>query len=142
MNAEPAGQSQEGMTSSTSDNGNWPKPPSHAPGIRLRDPNVKAMDSQENNLFGIQNNSGSYMSLTGYDGSNNVFSDLHLMGELGNGKHAYFEMKDLFEHGNGKDNADDDDHCKVGVTPEPSSIALLGTGLMALGGILRRRLRS
>jgi hypothetical protein len=106
------------------------------------DQNVKDVDGQENVLAGIQNNSGYYIGLTGYNCPNNAFSSLHLTGGHESGEHTSFVIKDFFEHYDGTDDSDDDDYGKLRVTPERSSVALLGTGLLDLGGILRRGLRS
>ena len=109
----------------------------------LFDQNVKDVDGQENVLVGIQNNSGSYINLAGYNGPNKIFSGIHLGGGLGDRKSTYLVIKDSGEHDDGKDDdneRDEEDGPRKMHTPEPSSMALLGTGIMVLGGILRRRL--
>ena len=103
----------------------------------LFDQNVKDVDTQEDILVGIQNNSGQYISLQGYNGPNNAFSGIHLTGGLNDGQSTHFVMKDWLEYGNQADNDDDDQNRHI--TPEPGSIALLGTGLVVLGGVLRRK---
>ncbi len=103
----------------------------------LPDPNVKDVDTKDDILIGILNNSGTYLSLWGYTGPNNVFSSLHLTGGLWDGKSTYFEMKDPFEDDNDRGGEDDD---QKNVTPEPGSILLLGTGLVVSAGLVRRQL--
>jgi hypothetical protein len=103
----------------------------------LFDQNIMDVDSQEDILVGIQNSSGSYLSLSDCKGSYKAFSGIHLMGGLSDGKSAHFVTKDSSESANEKTEDDDQDEH---VTPEPGSLVLLGTGLMLLGGILRRKL--
>jgi len=106
----------------------------------LSDVSVKDVDSKDNILVGILNNSGTYLSLSGYTGPNSAFSSLHLTGGLWNGQSTYFEMDDPFEHDTKHVDGDDDDSGQV--TPEPGSMLLLGTGLAFVGGLLRRQLRN
>jgi hypothetical protein len=118
----------------------------------LSDSSVKEVGSQGDILVGIQNNSGSYLNLNGHTGPNDIFSGIHLTGGLGDGKSTYFEVTDPFGDSNDKNDKGDCDEkdgdsksCEdgggaKGVTPEPGSIMLLGTGLMILGGTLRRKL--
>ena len=106
----------------------------------LTNPNAKDSDGKENIFVGIQNSSGHYIDLAPLSGPNGPFPGLQLTGGLWDKNYVYFEMKDPFERHNGKNDGDDDD--KVQITPEPSSIALLGGGFLALGAVLRRRLRS
>jgi PEP-CTERM motif-containing protein len=117
----------------------------------LFDQNVKGVHNHGDILVGLLNNSGSYFNLNGYSGPNSIFSGIHLTGGLGDGKSTYFEVTDPFGDGNDyydKEDCDDKDgdskSCEdgggKGVTPEPGSIMLLGTGLVVLGGTLRRKL--
>jgi hypothetical protein len=103
----------------------------------LFDPNIKDVDGQEDILVGIQNSSGSYLSLSDYKGSYKALSGIHLTGGLSDGKSAYYVTKDSSELDDEKKEDDDEDEH---VTPEPGSMLLLGTGLAVLGGILRRKL--
>jgi hypothetical protein len=105
----------------------------------LTNSNAKDIDDKEDIFIGIKNNSGHYIDLASFNGPDGPFPGLHLTGGLWDKNYAYFEMKDPFEHDDGKDD-DDDDGMKV--TPEPGSMVLLGTGLVALGGVLRRRSRA
>ncbi|MGH9678490.1 MAG: PEP-CTERM sorting domain-containing protein [Candidatus Acidiferrales bacterium] len=114
------------------------------------DHSMKPVNDQGDVLFGIQNNSGSYFDLTGYKGPNNIFSGIHLTGGLDDGKSTYFETDGSFDDNDGEDDksfdhkdGDSNGYCDTkSVTPEPSSILLLGTGLIALWGVLRRKLLS
>jgi len=106
----------------------------------LFDSSVKDLDSKDEILIGILNESGHYVTLTGYTGPNNVFSPIHLPTGLYDGKSTYFEIHDPFEDDKGKDDGDDDDDNHNSVTPEPSSLLLLGTGALVLGGLIRRKL--
>jgi hypothetical protein len=93
----------------------------------LFDANVKDVDTQDNVLFGVQNNSGYSISPFNWSGIN--------FPGLPSGGHTYLELKDSFDYGELETDKHDDDP----VAPEPSSIALLGTGLIALGVIFWRR---
>jgi hypothetical protein len=93
----------------------------------LFDPNVKDVDTQDDILFGIQNNSGYSVPPFNWGGIN--------FPGLTSGAHTYLELKDSFDYGELGDKEKEDDP----VAPEPSSIALLGTGLVALGVIFWRR---
>jgi hypothetical protein len=108
----------------------------------LFDSSVKDLDSKDEILIGILNESGHYITSTGYGGPNNVFSSVDLSTGLYNGKSTYFEIHDPFEDDKGKDDGDDDDDDDdhKSVTPEPSSLLLLGTSTVVLGGIIRRKL--
>jgi hypothetical protein len=97
------------------------------------DPNIKDVDGQEDILFGIQNNS-SY-SIPPFNWGGIDFPGLP------SGGHTYLELNDSFDYGEQtNDNNDDDD--KENHAPEPSSMALLGTGFIALGVSFWRRTRS
>jgi hypothetical protein len=113
----------------------------------------------------IQNNSASSVSLAGYSNPNGNFTSIHSTAVLSNGISSYFTWA---PSGGGGDNKDcdgkdsdgksckgdcddkdsdgkgcgDDDDGHKNVTPEPASIMLLGTGLVFLGGIVRRKLVS
>ena len=113
----------------------------HGATTLLSDPNTKDVDDQEDILVGIQNNSGSYLSLSYYKGSDDAFSGIHLTGGLDDGKRTYLVTKDSYESGDGEGEYGDDGN-GWHVTPEPGSIVLLGTGLVVLSGILRRKLAS
>ena len=115
-------------------------------------------------VVGIQSNSTSFISLSGSNGPDNNFSGVHLTAGLADGKSNYFtwapsggggdnndcDGKDSDgksckgdcddKDSDGKGCGDDDGHKHV--TPEPASIMLLGTGLVVLGGIVRRKLVS
>ena len=119
-------------------------------------------------MVGILNSSGPNINLSGYSGPDSTFSSIHLTAGLGDGKSTYFTWANPSDGGDDDDNKDcdgkdsDDKSCKAdcdkkdsdgescgdddeghkSVTPEPASIMLLGTGLVVLGGIVRRRLFS
>lgn len=94
----------------------------------LFDPNVKDVDTNEMILVGVQNNSGYSIPSFTWDG-------ISFPG-LANGAHTYLELKDSFDYGELGDSGKGDDQP---TTPEPTSLALLGTGLVVLCLILRRR---
>jgi hypothetical protein len=97
------------------------------------DPNINDVDGQEDILVGIQNNSG--YSIPPFD-----WGGINFPG-LANGAQTYLELKDSFDYGErNNDNNDDDD--REHHAPEPSSMALLGTGPIALGVSFWRRARS
>jgi hypothetical protein len=104
------------------------------------DQSAKGVDDQGDVIVGIHNDSGSYKSLWGYTGPNNMLSGLNLKGGLEDGESTYIVMKDSFAYFDKEDDKEDDDPYKICVTPEPGSLALFGTGLVFLGGVLRRKL--
>jgi hypothetical protein len=133
----------------------------------LFDQSVQAAEGQASILDGIQNDSRSYVNLASYTAPNSISSGVQLTGGLGAGKGTYFlwanpsgggddnkdcDGKDSDSESCKKDDCDkkdsdsesckDDDEGGKNVTPEPASIMLLGTGLLVLGGVVRRKLVS
>jgi hypothetical protein len=106
----------------------------------LSDTGVSDVDTKDDVLIGIQNNSGSNFNLSGYTGPSGAFSGIHLSGILGNGKSTYFETTDPLENdGNGNDSDDDDGSSQKCVTPEPATILLLASGLIGVFMASRNR---
>jgi hypothetical protein len=115
-------------------------------------------------MVGIQNSSGPNIILSGHSGPDSIFSGIHLTGSLGDGKSTSFMWSQPFGGGDYNKDCDDknsegssckadcdkkgsdgkscggDDEGHKSVTPEPASIMLLGTGLVVLGGVVRRKL--
>jgi hypothetical protein len=102
----------------------------------------------------IKGGLGLHLDLSHYTGSTSTSSDFHPKGDLEDGKSTYFETTDTSgddgdkadkedcgdKGGEGESCEDDVEGGPKGVTPEPGSIMLLGTGLVVMGGALRRKL--
>jgi len=64
----------------------------------------------------------------------------HLTGGSAIYDRTYFEIKDETEPEGGGEDCDEDDGCTASVTPKPTSLVLLETGLVFLSGLLWRQL--